>query len=109
MKTSAALVKLIVFVVVTSVLTLGLATTIGNIGFGDKTSYKAVFGDVTGLLTGNEVRIAGVRVGQVEDIEIHDGSLADGRRSRWTATARSPRARSRACATATSSASGTSP
>ena len=76
MKTSAALVKLIVFIVVTSVLTVGLATTIGNIGFGGTTAYKAVFGDVTGLLPGNEVRIAGVRVGQVDKISVHDQSLA---------------------------------
>ncbi len=76
MKTSAALVKLIVFIVVTSILTLGLATTIGNIGFGGNKEYKAVFGDVTGLLPGNEVRIAGVRVGQVTSIEVTDDALA---------------------------------
>jgi phospholipid/cholesterol/gamma-HCH transport system substrate-binding protein len=75
-KTSAALVKLIVFMVVTSFLTFTLATTIGNIGFGGKTAYKAVFGDVTGLLPGNEVRIAGVRVGQVDSIELSDRQLA---------------------------------
>ena len=76
MKTSVALVKLVVFMIVTSILTLMLATTIGNIGFGNSTSYKAVFGDVTGLLPGNEVRIAGVRVGQVDKISVHDTTLA---------------------------------
>ncbi len=76
MKTSAALVKLIIFMVVTSFLTFTLATTIGNIGFGGKTAYKAVFGDVTGLLPGNEIRIAGVRVGQVDGIELNDRQLA---------------------------------
>ena len=76
MKTSAALVKLIVFMVVTSFLTFTLATTIGNIGFGGRTAYKAVFGDVTGLLPGNEIRIAGVRVGQVDSIELDDRQLA---------------------------------
>jgi phospholipid/cholesterol/gamma-HCH transport system substrate-binding protein len=75
-KTSAALVKLIVFMVVTSFLTFTLATTIGNIGFGGRTSYKAAFGDVTGLLPGNEIRIAGVRVGQVDSIELDDRALA---------------------------------
>lgn len=77
MKTSAALVKLIIFMVVTSFLTFTLATTIGNVGFGGKTTYKAVFGDVTGLLPGNEVRIAGVRVGQVESLELNDRQLAE--------------------------------
>lgn len=76
MKTSAALVKLVIFMIVTSFLTFTLATTIGNIGFGGKTTYKAVFGDVTGLLPGNEVRIAGVRVGQVDAIELDDDALA---------------------------------
>ena len=76
MKTSAALVKLIVFMIVTSILTLTLATTIGNIGFGGSRSFKAVFADVTGLLPGNEVRVAGVRVGQVKSVEVHDQTLA---------------------------------
>jgi phospholipid/cholesterol/gamma-HCH transport system substrate-binding protein len=76
MKTSAALVKLIVFMIVTSVLTLFLAATIGNITFGGKTTYKAMFSDVTGLLAGNDVRLAGVRVGQVTGIELADRKLA---------------------------------
>jgi hypothetical protein len=94
--------------VVTSFLTFTLATTIGSIGFGGKTAYKAVFGDVTGLLPGNEIRIAGVRVGQVDSIELNDRQLAvvefslDGDR-------KIPRARSPGCATATSWASATSP
>lgn len=76
MKTSAALVKLIVFIVVTSILTLTLAATIGNISLGDKTEYKAVFSDVTGLLPGNDVRIAGVGVGTVDSIDLGDRNLA---------------------------------
>jgi phospholipid/cholesterol/gamma-HCH transport system substrate-binding protein len=76
MKTTAALVKLIVFMIVTSILTLFLAATIGNITFGGKTTYKAMFSDVTGLLAGNDVRLAGVRVGQVTGIELADRKLA---------------------------------
>ena len=75
MRTSAALVKFVVFMVVTSILTLFLAATIGNISIGSKTKYSAVFSDVTGLLQGNDVRIAGVRVGQVDGIELV-GNLA---------------------------------
>jgi len=70
MKTTASLVKLIVFMVVTSLLTFVLAATIGNFSFGAKTNYKAAFNDVTGLLPGNEVRIAGVRVGKVNSLEL---------------------------------------
>jgi phospholipid/cholesterol/gamma-HCH transport system substrate-binding protein len=75
-KTSAALIKLIVFMVVTSILSLFLAATIGNITFGGKTKYAAMFSDVTGLLPGNDVRIAGVRVGQVDSISLADRRLA---------------------------------
>jgi phospholipid/cholesterol/gamma-HCH transport system substrate-binding protein len=75
-KTSAALVKLVIFMIVTSILTLFLAATIGNITLGGKTRYSALFSDVTGLLTGNDVRIAGVRVGQVDGIELADRKLA---------------------------------
>jgi phospholipid/cholesterol/gamma-HCH transport system substrate-binding protein len=75
-KTSSALVKLIIFMVVTSFLTLTLAATIGNITLGDKTEYKAVFSDVTGLLPGSDVRIAGVDVGAVDSVELGERNLA---------------------------------
>ena len=76
MKTSASLVKLVIFMVVTSILTLFLAATIGNITLGGKKTYSALFGDVTGLLQGNDVRIAGVKVGQVDKIELADRTMA---------------------------------
>ena len=76
MKTSASLVKLVVFMVITSFLTFMLAATIGNISFGGKTKYSATFSDVTGLLTGNDVRIAGVVVGEVDSIELQGRNLA---------------------------------
>lgn len=76
MKTSAALIKLVVFMIVTSILTLFLAATIGNITLGGKTRYAAMFSDVTGLLAGNDVRVAGVRIGQVDSIALADRKLA---------------------------------
>ncbi len=76
MKTSAALIKLITFMVVTSMLTFVLAATIGNFGVGKSVSYHAQFSDVTGLLPGNEVRISGVKVGKVNSIKLK-GKLAD--------------------------------
>jgi len=75
-KTSAALVKLVIFMIVTSILTLFLAATIGNITLGGKTRYAAIFSDVTGLLPGNDVRVAGVRIGQVDSIQLTDRKLA---------------------------------
>ena len=70
MKTSAALVKLVIFMVVTSMLTFVLAATIGNFSLGGATTYHATFSDVTGLLPGNEVRIAGVKTGQVKAVKL---------------------------------------
>jgi phospholipid/cholesterol/gamma-HCH transport system substrate-binding protein len=75
-KTTGALVKLVIFMVVTSMLTFVLAATIGNFGVGATTGYHALFTDVTGLLPGNEVRIAGVKVGSVKSIGLK-GNLAD--------------------------------
>ncbi len=70
MKTTSAGIKLIIFMVVTSLMTFVLAATIGNFGGGSTTTYKAAFTDVTGLLPGNEVRIAGVRVGKVKKVSL---------------------------------------
>lgn len=70
MSTASATVKLVVFALVTTLATGLLAMAIGNIRFDDKTTYRAVFTDVAGLVQGQEVRIAGVRVGEVTDIEV---------------------------------------
>jgi phospholipid/cholesterol/gamma-HCH transport system substrate-binding protein len=70
MSTRASLVKFLVFVVVTLLATGTLAATIANTQFGDKAHYAAVFTDVTGLAPGQEVRIAGVRVGEVTSIQV---------------------------------------
>ena len=45
-----------------------LVTTITNAGYGEQLTYRAEFTDVAGLVEGDEVRIAGVRVGQVTGI-----------------------------------------
>ena len=65
-----SLVKLVIFMVVTLVATALLAATIANIRLGDKTEYVALFTDATGLIKGDDVRIAGVRVGEVAAIEV---------------------------------------
>ena len=73
---ASAAVKLVIFVIVTTMATSLLVVTIGNLSFGDKADYKAVFSDVTGLVSGDDVRIAGVRVGSVTDIEVVDRDKA---------------------------------
>jgi phospholipid/cholesterol/gamma-HCH transport system substrate-binding protein len=70
MSTRSSLVKFLVFVAATLLATGTLAATIANIQFGDKATYTAVFDDVTGLANGQEVRIAGVRVGEVTGIKV---------------------------------------
>lgn len=65
-----ALIKLIIFLIITSLLTYVLAVTITNEAFGATNAYSANFSDVTGLENGDDVRIAGVRVGSVTDIKI---------------------------------------
>jgi len=62
-------------------ITTGLATgllviTIGNLSFGATKTYKAEFVDVTGVVDGDDVRVAGVKVGTVQDIEIVDNTRA---------------------------------
>lgn len=64
------LVKLIAFATVTVLATYVLATTIANGGFSATTTYRARFTDATGLVDGDDVRIAGVRVGQVTGIRV---------------------------------------
>src|SRR5690625_4124231 len=71
-QSAGSLVKLLVFILVTTLATAVLAVTIGNISFADRTTYKAEFLDTTGLIEGDDVRIAGVRVGTVEDVELSD-------------------------------------
>ncbi|MGW1466229.1 MCE family protein [Streptomyces sp. NPDC002308] len=71
------LTKSIVFVLVTTLATTVLALSIANTGVGDTTSYKARFTDATGLVVGDSVRIAGVKVGQVESIGLADRRVAE--------------------------------
>ncbi|GAA1888189.1 MCE family protein [Lapillicoccus jejuensis] len=71
MRTWPSLVKLVAFAAVTGVAFSVLAATIANVGTGDRSTYRAVFTDVTGLAVGQDVRIAGVRVGEVDEITVN--------------------------------------
>ncbi len=75
-KTSFDTVRLAIFVVVTTVATALLAVTIGNITFNATTKYRAVFTDAVGLNKGDDIRIAGVKVGQVDKIALYHDTLA---------------------------------
>ena len=72
----SALVKLIIFCVLTGMATVVLGMTLSNGGFAKRDVYNAMFTDVTGVAAGDEVRIAGVRVGTVRAVEIADKDKA---------------------------------
>ncbi|MFD1826116.1 MULTISPECIES: MCE family protein [Mumia] len=73
---TSTLIKSIVFTVVTVLATLALAGTIRNSTSGESTVYTALFSDATSLNRGDDVRMAGVKVGTVETIEVADRSVA---------------------------------
>ncbi len=68
-----SLVKLVVFAAVTVLFTGILAATIANTNFGVTSGYLAKFTDASGLKEGDDVRIAGVKVGQVDTIGVVEG------------------------------------
>lgn len=72
-----SLIKFSVFALVTILATALLAATIVNISFAPEHRYRAVFSDVTGLEEGDDIRVAGVRVGEIEGIRIKDRTLAE--------------------------------
>ncbi|MTD53540.1 MCE family protein [Amycolatopsis pithecellobii] len=74
------LAKLLIFVAVTVVFTAILGATIANTNFGVTSGYTARFTDASGLHEGDDVRIAGVKVGQVDRLDVvgdADRALAD--------------------------------
>jgi phospholipid/cholesterol/gamma-HCH transport system substrate-binding protein len=70
-------VKIAIFTVVTVLLTGMLAATIVNANLGNTVTYHAIFTDVSGLNKGDDVRVAGVRIGQVDDIALVDNKNAE--------------------------------
>lgn len=73
---AAPLIKSIIFVVITGVITAILGLSIAQTGVSATVGYHAVFSDVTGLTTGDDVDIAGVRVGEVTSVSVYHHDLA---------------------------------
>jgi phospholipid/cholesterol/gamma-HCH transport system substrate-binding protein len=76
------LAKLLVFAAVTLALTGLLAASLGappvsSLWSAGAPSYRARFTDVTGVLPGDDVRIAGVKVGRVLKVGLVDNSTAE--------------------------------
>ena len=66
----AHLVKLCSFLVLAAVVTLWVAAVTGRYRPGHYDTYSAIFQDVSGLSTGDAVRIAGVDVGKVDKLVV---------------------------------------
>ncbi len=74
--TIAAGIKLTIFTVVSVLVTGLLAVIMGNLGFGEARTYEAVFTSATSLKKGDDVRVAGVSVGEVKDVEHYERRYA---------------------------------
>ncbi|GAA1539961.1 MCE family protein [Nocardioides humi] len=75
-KTGGDLIRLVVFMVTTALATSVLIITIGNLSFGATKDYAADFVDATGVNKGDDIRIAGVKVGTVQKVEIVEADRA---------------------------------
>ena len=89
-------IKSLIFIVITATVTAVLGISIAHSGVSATVGYQAVFTDVTGLNVGDDVDIAGVRVGDV-DLD----QLSTGTTRRWSASPCSPAGRLPASVTAT--------
>lgn len=74
--TISAGIKLAIFTVVSLLVTGVLTVIMGNIGFGERNEFKAIFTNATMLSKGDDVRVAGVNVGEVKDVDHYKRSMA---------------------------------
>ena len=72
----AAAIRFAIFAMVSTLGMFGLFMVFAQLRFQPENTYHALFTSVSGLRAGNFVRIAGVEVGKVEDIEINPDSVA---------------------------------
>lgn len=71
--------RVALFTVICLVFTFTLIAVFGQLRFEDRTGYQATFTNISGLKSGNFVRIAGVEVGKVGDLTLHrDGTVTVG-------------------------------
>lgn len=68
--------KLLIFVLVTTLTGFGVATVVGNLRFGSSHTYSAIFASASGLGNGEDVRVAGVPMGKVTDVALNSDGTA---------------------------------
>lgn len=75
-KLSSIILRVAIFTTVCLLFTFALIAVFGQLRFEDRTGYRAIFTNISGLKSGNFVRIAGVEVGKVGDLSLHrDGTV----------------------------------
>jgi phospholipid/cholesterol/gamma-HCH transport system substrate-binding protein len=75
-QTIRAIARVVLFTAMCGVFMFILVTVFGQFRFDSRTTYSAVFTNVSGLKGGNFVRIAGVEVGKVKNMTLHkDGTV----------------------------------
>src|ERR1700742_3732121 len=73
---TGAIARVVAFTVVSLAFVFILVTVFGQFRFDTRTSYSAVFSNISGLKGGNFVRIAGVEVGKVSELKLlKDGTV----------------------------------
>lgn len=78
-KLSSIILRVGIFTAVCLLFTFTLVAVFGQLRFEDRTDYQAVFTNISGLKSGNFVRIAGVEAGKVGDLDLHrDGTVTVG-------------------------------
>jgi len=77
MKIKGTIVRFSMFVVSMLIVLSGLVIVFGQFRFDSTVEYSARFADISGLKTGNFVRIAGVEVGSVKSIALSDDNTLD--------------------------------
>ncbi|MFZ2177051.1 MAG: MCE family protein [Rhodococcus sp. (in: high G+C Gram-positive bacteria)] len=76
MKTTSTTVKFTIFVVTMCLVLFALVTIFGKLRFQSQSEYHALFTNVSGLKSGEFVRIAGVEAGRVKAITVENSSIA---------------------------------
>jgi len=78
-KLIGVIIRVAAFTSVCLMFTFALIAVFGQLRFEDRNGYSAVFTNISGLKSGNFVRIAGVEVGKVGDLDLHrDGTVTVG-------------------------------
>ena len=76
--TRGAAVRLGIFAVVALAITLTIAATIRPFGAAQpRQTYRALLSSASRLVPGDDVRVAGVAVGKVSDVEVTSGAEAE--------------------------------